>query len=237
MQLQAESVRTLPFLLEYLSDAGVIPASVLKDCISRLDMGAPAKAPPVEVMAKHVDRATNGSAVLDLYKRYYRPASSLAMHAGALSLLRHVRSDGTLSRRPERAWARRSPVRIADACLGLLTGAIAQHAGRPYQRASRYADRHGERMLTPIAVMTSGGFKRVLRPRQLVTTISQLRSYGNYIRSGEDAQDPDTRRANIRKAIETLLLSMEPEIPPGSLDPFLDYVAAEITSESTPTPT
>ena len=42
-QLQGESIRTLPLLLEYLSDAGVIPASVLDECIARLNFGAPGK--------------------------------------------------------------------------------------------------------------------------------------------------------------------------------------------------
>jgi hypothetical protein len=82
-QLQGESIRTLPLLLEYLSDAGVIPVSVLDECIARLDLGMPAKGPSVEAMAKRVDTATGSSVAIGLYKRFYRPTSSLAVHAGA----------------------------------------------------------------------------------------------------------------------------------------------------------
>ncbi len=231
-ELQGENIRIMPLLLEYLSDEGMIPASVLAECISRLDLGKPAKGPSVEVMAGRVDKATNGSMAIDLYKRFYRPTSHLAVHAGAAALLRHVRGDDSLSRRPGRVWARRSPARIADACLGALTAAVAQRAGAPYQQAVRYADRHAERALTPVAVMGAGGFKRSLRPRQLIRTIGQVRSVGAYIWSGEDAEEPEVRRARIRAAMESLLLDAEPDIPAGSLDPFLDYVAAKLAAES-----
>ena len=235
-QLQGENMRMLPLLLEYLSDAGVIPASVLAECISRLDLGTPAKGPSVETMAQRVDKATGGSTAISLYKRFYRPTSSFAIHAGAASLLRHVRGDHSIGRRPERVWARRSPARIADACLGALTAATAQQAGVSYQQAAQYADRHSERALTPVAVMGAGGFKRSLRPRQLMTTIGQVRRYGDYVWSDEDAGDPDSRYVRIRTDMESLLFAAEPDIPPGSLDPFLDYVAAKIVSESAPAP-
>jgi hypothetical protein len=80
-------------LLEYLSDAGMIPASVLAECIRGLDVGAPARGPTVEAMARRVDQATGGSTAISLYKSYYRPASTFAVHAGAGSLLRHVGGD------------------------------------------------------------------------------------------------------------------------------------------------
>ena len=186
-------------------------------------------------MAKHVDKATGSSVAIDLYKRFYRPTSSLAVHAGAQSLLRHVRGDGRLSRGPGRVWTRRSPARIADACLGILTAVIAQQVGVPYERAIRYADRHADRALTPVVVMSSEGFKQALRPQKLVTTVMRLRRYGDYIWSGKDAEDPDARRAQIRAYMEALLFAVEPDIPAGSLDPFLDYVAAKIAAETAPT--
>lgn len=232
-QLQGEHVRMLALLLEYLTDAGAIPASVLAECIGRLELGAAARGPSVETMAARVDRATGASMAISLYKRYYRPASNFAVHAGAASLLRHVRSDGSLARRPSRMWARRSPARIADACLGALTAVLAHRASVPYQRPVQYADRHGERALTPVAVMSLSGFIRSFRPRLVMASLGRLRSLGEYVRSGEDAEDLEARTARIRANMESLLLAAEPDIPPGTLDPFLDYTAAKLASEGT----
>lgn len=230
-QLQGEHIRTLPLLMEYLTDAGVIPAEVRAECISRLDVGQPAKGPSVEVTARRADKATGGNVAISLYKRFYRPASSPAVHAGAASLLRHVRGDGSLTPRPGRAWARRSRTQIADACPGILAAAAANRAGTPYQQALRYADKHSARALTPVALMSAGGFSRVLRPRQLITSIGRLRDLGKYARSGPDAADTAVRTARIRAGFEELLLGAEPDIPAGALDPFLDYVAAKVVSE------
>jgi len=236
-QLQGENIRSLPLMLEYLSDAGVIPASVLAECISRLDLGTPAKGPSVETMAQRVDKATGGSTAVGLYKRFYRPTSNLAVHVGAASLLRHVRGDYSVSRLPVRTWARRSPARIADACLGILTAAVAQHAGAPYQRAAQYADRHSKRALTPVAVISAGGFTRsFFGPRQLMTTLGRIQTLGEYIWSGQDVEDPDARYARIRADMESLLFAAGPDIPSGSLDPFLDYIAKTLASESDPAP-
>ena len=235
-QLQGENVRMLPLMLEFLSDADVIPADVLAECIKRLDLGAPGRAPTVEVMARRVDKATGGSIAAGLYKRFYRPTSNFAVHVGAGSLLRHVRGDGSLSQRPGRICLRRTPARIADACLGALIGAVAQRLGASFKHAARYADRHGERAMPPVLVMSSEGFKRSLRPRQFMTTVGLFRSHFNYVQSGTDADEPATRTARIRAAMETLLYTAEPDIPPGSLDPFLDYVAEKIVSETARTP-
>ena len=50
-------------------------------------------------MATRVDTVTSGKMAVNLYNRYYRPTSNLALHAGAASLLRHVRGDGSIARR------------------------------------------------------------------------------------------------------------------------------------------
>jgi hypothetical protein len=129
-------MRSLPLLLKFLTDAGIIPESVLAECIDRLGYGAPARGPTVERMAAVVDRYVGVRVAGDLYDRYYRPASSLAMHSGGLALLRHVRPNDSVSRRPARSWARRLPARIADACLGALTANLARRSDSP----SRLAD-------------------------------------------------------------------------------------------------
>ena len=190
-------------LLEYLSDAGMIPPRVLAECIRGLDVGTPARGPTVEAMARRVDQATGGSTAISLYKAYYRPASTFAVHAGAGSLLRHVSWDDRITRRPQRTWARRSPVPIADACFGLLTAAVAQQAGTPHREAVRYADRHGGRALTPVMIMGTSGLKRSIGLRKLMTALEQLRSFGDYIQSGADAQNPDVRTAKIREGMKS----------------------------------
>lgn len=231
-QLQGESLRSLPLLLQFLTDADVIPASVLAECIGRLNLGTSAKGPTLEAMARHVDKSTGGSVAMGLYNRYYRPASTLTMHGGGAVLLLHVTANGKLTRLPSRTWARRSPVRIADSCLGALTATVAQRTKVDYTRAVKYADKHAERALTPVAVMSSAGFRLMLAPRQLVSSLRRLREAVNYIWSGRDADDPATRTATVRAGIEALLSAGLPSVPAGALEPFLDFIADKIVTES-----
>lgn len=231
-QLQGESTRSLPLLLQYLVDADVIPGDILAECISRLNLGSPAKGPSLEAMARHVDKSIGGSIAIGLYNKYYRPASTLTMHGGAAALMLHVMASDKLARRPSRTWARRSPVRIADSCLGALTAMVVQQAGGDYTHAVEYADRHSERALTPVAVMSSGGLRLALGPRRLVSTLGQLKETRDYIWSGRDADDPAMRAATVRAGMEALLSAGLPSIPPGALDPFLDFIADKIVTES-----
>lgn len=99
-QLQGENLRSLPLLLQFLTDAGVIPGSILADCIDRLNMGTAAKGPALEAMARRVDKSTGGNVLMGLYNRFYRPASILTMHGGAAALLLHVTASDKLTRRP-----------------------------------------------------------------------------------------------------------------------------------------
>lgn len=232
-QLQAEQMRMLPLMVKFMVDAELLSRDVLDECIERLDLGDPAKGPDVASMAKRVDTATGSSIATNLYDRFYRPTSNLALHAGAASLLRHVRSDGSIAHRPSRVWGRRSPARIADTCLGALTAVLAKRAGVPFRHAAQYADRHGDRVPPPVVAISLGGFARGLRPGQVWMAIGRLRKFGEYVQSGQDADDPALRTARIRAEMECLLTTPGLDIPAGSLEPYLDYVAAKIASEST----
>jgi hypothetical protein len=232
-RLQGEAMRQLTPIVGFLVDAGLLTADVLAESIQRLDLGAPAKGPGVEEMARLVDTAAGASIASGLYNRFYRPTSNLALHAGAASLLRHVRGDGSLARRPSRVWGRRSPARIADACLGALTAVLADRAGVPRQHAARYADRHGERAVAPVIAISLGGLGRGLRPRQVLAVIGRVRTFGEYIRSGEDADDPAVRTARIRAEMAYLLTIPGLDIPVDALEPYLDFIAAKIVSEGT----
>ena len=79
--------------------------------------------------------------------------------------------------------------------------------------------------------MSLGAFPRNITPGQILTIIRRLRGLGDYIQSGTDADDPATRTARIRADMRALLLGIEPDVPLGALDPFLDYVAAKLASE------
>ena len=232
-RLQSDQMKKLPRMLDFMVDAGLLPKDVLDECIQRLDLGDPAQGPDVKAMAKLVDTATGASIATSLYDSFYRPTSNLALHAGAASLLRHVRSDGSIARRPSRVWGRRAPARIADACLGALTAVLAHREGVRYQHAVRYADRHGERVLAPVVAISLGGFGRGLRPRQVWTVIDRVRKLGQYVQSGEDASDPAVRTARIRAEMEGLLATPGLDIPAGALDPCLDFLAEKIASEGT----
>jgi len=235
-RLQAENMRNLPLLLKFLTDAGVIPVNVLDECIRRLDYGQPARGPSVESMARAVDKAIGARAAIDLYDRFYRPSSALNLHGGGLALLRHVREDDHLTRRPSRTWARRSPTRIADACLGALVATLARRASRPSQLADNYTERHFDRALAPMITVSSSGISRLLTPRQILVTILTLRNVFRYARSGQDATEPAVRVSRIRTAMKTLLLAGVPDLPEGALDPFLDYTSELIASETAPQP-
>jgi hypothetical protein len=235
-ELQAENIRTLPLLLKFLTDMDVIPASVLEECISRLGYGEPGRGPSVEYMAAAIDRSLGAQAAVGLYNRYYRPSSAFAAHGGGWSLLRHVRPDDRLIRRPGRTWARRSPARIADACLGALTANMARQAGRPSQVADDYTERHFGRALSPMITMSSGGIIKLLMPRQVLATAATARSIFSYARSAQDIGEPAVRVARIRAGMATLLNAAVPDLPAGTLDPFLDYVSEKIATETTPEP-
>jgi len=158
------------------------------------------------------------------------------MHGGGLALLRHVRDDDHLTRRLHRTWARRSPARIADTCLGALTANIARRAGKPSTLADKYTARHFTRPLTPMIAMSSPGITRLLAPRRVLTAVATFRNTFRYAASGQDAANPAERVARIRTGMETLLLTAQPDIPDGALDPFLDYISEKIASESAPEP-
>jgi hypothetical protein len=231
-QLQAANVKALEGMLQYVSDMGLIPADVLAECIRRLNLGQPKRGPTVEDMARRIDEATGGSVAIDLYNRFYRPTSNLAVHANAGSLLRHVRADSHLVHRPGKLWTRRSAARIADASLGILAAAVAQRKDRPSQALAEYAERHAARALTPVAVMAgvgAGDFK----PRQVIDTIRIIRETGTYLWSGQAASEPmEVRQAHIRDQFAAALHVAIADIPPGSLDPFLDHVAITLAREA-----
>jgi hypothetical protein len=233
VELQGENVRLLKLLLRYLSEERLTPPDVLDECIKRLDIGPSKKGPSVEAMAATIDKATGGKDAIGLYDRFYRPAASLTVHASGLALMRHVRMDDTLTKRPGRVWLRRSPTRIADACLGILTAAVGREEGQPSVEAGRYARRHLYRALTPVAVIAWPGMSRTLRPREIVSTIGTMISIGRYVWSGTDSDDLDRRASTIGDAMSGLLLvATDDTQATAALYPAVRHLAARLAASS-----
>ncbi|MGO9295207.1 MAG: hypothetical protein ACLP52_15260, partial [Streptosporangiaceae bacterium] len=116
--------------------------------------------------------------------------------------------------------------------------AVAKRTGRPAASFARYADKHLDRALTPLAVLAGAGLGRSMKLRQPGQTLGQLRifmSMGTYIRSGHAASDPiDVRTARIRETLTELLPAAELDIPPAAFDPYLDYLAATLAESAGP---
>ncbi len=234
--LQAANIKALRDVMRYLSDAGHVPAEVIERCVAAL--GESRRGPKVWDMAKRVEQATGQRGAISLYQRFYVPTSNFFVHANAGSLLRHVGAGDKLTRRPVRAWTRRSPARVADACTGILASAVAERTGRPAMGFARYADKHLDRALTPLAVLAGAGLGRSVKLTQLGQMRGQLRIFmttGTYIWSGQAASDPiGVRTARIREALAELLPATALDIPPAAFDPYLDYLAATLAESADP---
>lgn len=243
-KLQNGQLKMLRPMLEFLREPGGllsgIPHDVFDECIQRLEAGTPANGPTVWDMATRVDAATGSTIAISLYNRFYRPTSNFAVHVGAASLLRHVRSDDRTARRPSRIWGRRAPARIADACLGGLTAFLSDREGESWKRtarqAARYADRHHERAIPPIAAISLGGIGHGLltQARQVPQAIARIREFGQYVQSGQDVDDPVVRTAHIHAELQHFLTLPGLDLPAGSLAPMIDYMAAKIVADTQP---
>ena len=78
--------------------------------------------------------------------------------------------------------------------------------------------------------MSASGVGRFLGPATLVAKYRRFRELHAYARSGQDADNPEARAALIRAAYEDLFAEILQEVPDGSLDPFLNYVAAKVAA-------
>ena len=158
--LQAANIKALHDVVRYLSDAGLVPAEVIEGYVAAL--GESRRGPKVWDMAKRVEQATGHRGAISLYQRFYVPTSNFFVHANAGSLLRQVGAGDKLTCRPGRARTRRSPACAADACTGLAS-AVAERTSRPAKGFARYADKHLDRALTPLAVLAGAGLGQFLK--------------------------------------------------------------------------
>jgi hypothetical protein len=135
-----------------------------------------------------------------LYAAYYMPLSHFYAHTNGFTLTRHVRPDDKLRRRPAPVWARRSAVRLADGCAGLLAAAIAEHSGQPPGLLRKYADAHIARMLTPVFVLAARGGRQSVRWQEVPAALRAVRTLRRYTRGAGQGDSPAEQEVRIREA-------------------------------------
>lgn len=230
-QLHSSNVKALIDALAYVEHLDIVPADVIRQSAERL--GKPSPAPKVWRMVKTVDSANANVAARDVYSRLYVPLSHFTVHAGGGTLIRHVRRGDRLSARPSRAWNRRSPARVADAMTGLLAAALAQETGKPTEELLDYAGRHIYRALMPVAVMGLSGYGNARLGPTVITRVlaaaSSARDLHDYLWQGRATADPlNVRTAYVRDHFTAMLNTSGPDIPPGTFEPFTDYIADKL---------
>jgi hypothetical protein len=214
----------------FLTVGGLIPQDVIDRAL--VAFGTPGPDMNVRDMAEKIDTVTGGTVAVDLYFRLYVPTSTFFVHASATSLLRHVKADGRLANRPANPWARRSTVRLADACVGILAAAIARQDGTASDLFIAYAEPHLQRVMAPMMVATGKNMIRLFELKQMIRIIREVRDLRSYL-SAQAASDPlDVREARIRAAYEAVVTStVDPDVPAEAIQVVVDFLVEKILSE------
>jgi hypothetical protein len=92
----------------------------------------------------------------------------------------------------------------------------------PWQLAAKCADRHQERAVPPMAAISLSNVGRSMwfrQARQIVSSIAQLRAFGQYVQSGQDSDDATARTARIRADLQALLTIPGLEVPRAPWSP------------------
>ncbi|WP_018909369.1 hypothetical protein [Salinispora arenicola] len=229
-KLRQAEVRVAPALLTFLSRTDFLPESVIRDAVRAFgestrrgnDLG-------VRSMAAEFDRSTGGTLAIHLYDMAYRPASQYFTHASSSALLRHVTATNRYSTKPANPWARRAPVRLTDACVGLLAGALANQVAEPSDLFARYSEGHAWRVLPPLLVTSGKGMARKLRPADLVATLRQAAQMRAYLtRVAPPVAGPDDRETHLRAMVEALLTRLGfTNVPEDAIRPIIDHLVGQ----------
>lgn len=227
-RLHAGNVKALGDTLAYLEEAGIAPASVIRECVRALGEPAKSHLTPWE-MVQAIDDANDNMAARNIYRRLYLSLSHFTVHAGGGTLIRHVNSRGKLRRRPTKAWTRRAPARVIDAATGTLAADLARHASRPDARLIQYASRHEVRTIVPVVVMAFNGVGTSSSPlsrRRIVETAKIMKEVYAYLWIGWAAADPiPVRVAFLRERFAAIMSSDDPETSPEAFDPLIEHMA------------
>ena len=150
--------------------------------------------------------------------------------------MRHVRADGKLRRRPAFPWTRRSAVRVADGCAGLLAAHIADKTGAPAKGFLQYAAGHLSRMLTPTYVVTSKRWVHAIGWRRLPGIVRVISGFRRYVRAAGAETSPAEREAHVRKLFQELLNAVSPDIPDAAIQPVIDELVSKVLAGMSPPP-
>ncbi len=154
---------------------------------------------PGSQRGRHAPSVSPASRTAELYQAYYVPLSHFFVHANAFTLMRHVRPDGTLHRRPAFLWARRSAIRMADGCTGILAANIANKSGIPPGPFTRYATAHLGRLLAPAFVVFLRGACQSVSWRRIPGVLKALITTRRYANGPGRHDDPAQQEARIRE--------------------------------------
>jgi hypothetical protein len=235
-ELHAGNLKAASDMLSLIPGVFGATEDVVKRCVAAL--GQPAKSYlTVRAMVEVIDKANGNNSALAIYRQFYGPLSNFTVHASGGTLMRHVGRRGRLKRRPSKSWTRRSAVRLADAAAGVLAADLAQHSDARSESLEGYANRHSERALLPAAVLAAGGTSRgSVRPASWPRRLATVKDTYRYLWKGQASADTLAERiAYVRQAFTSILNFEGTDLPPGALDPFIDYVA-EMLATIVPAP-
>ncbi|WP_437773511.1 hypothetical protein [Arthrobacter sp. KNU40] len=203
----------------------IVPYELLKEAVATL--GTSRQPPTVKDMAKHIDGKLGGDRMTKLYGRVYGPVSNYFAHPSAGSLIRHVRPGNRLSGRPRDPWVRRSPVRLADASVGLLAEHLARYQSMPADLFASYAQAHQNLVLPPFASLLGKrmGRKAGLLPLgRILVRSQQLQA----VLSRPELSDEE-REALLRQLYKDALALLG--VPDEALLPIVEYLVQEVVRE------
>ncbi|MFV2125231.1 hypothetical protein ACFHWS_11870 [Micromonospora sp. LOL_013] len=229
-KLRESEIKIAPTLLTFMSSTGIIPDSVIREAIRAL--GDPCKLPNVRSMTEQIDSRTGATLAIHLYDMAYRPASQYFTHASTSALLRHVTAEYRYSTKPANSWARRAPVRLTDACVGLLAGAIANQLAAPTELFIRYGEGHAQRVLPPLLFTIGKGMARKLRLVGLMATLKQAAEVRTHLsRLGID-DSPDDREERLRDMYKDLIARLDINgVPDDAIRPVIDHLVTKVLAE------
>lgn len=228
-KLRTSEIKTAPAMLTFLSTAGLIPETLIRQAVRGL--GEPEALPDVRSMAAQIDANTNATLAIHLYDGVYRPASKYFTHATSSSLLRHVTSNRHRTTRPANPWARRASVRLSDACVGLLSGAIAHRVSAPTELFLRYAEGHASRVLPPLLTAISKGMTRKLSLADVVHMLKQAREVRVYLARTASGEAPIEREARLRDLYDTYIARLDLDVPREAIQPIIDHFVTMVLAE------
>lgn len=214
-------------LVALIEMTDIFPKHLIEQAIRAL--GQPKQGRTVRDMAKAIDVATGGGIEAELYDRWYAPTSTYFVHANASSLSRHVGAKSKRTGRPSMPWTRRSPVRVTDACVGLVATAVAENAHKPSRLFTTYALGHSQRVLPPTAVLLAKGASRSANFSTMIRRWREAIGLQSYLAGPGREDAPSCREAQVRALFDFVF--EDPDIPRGAFEPLVDHVVQKIIDE------